>query len=135
MENVESVSDRTDAVQRQKFSEISDFVNAEQNDVSKPATVPGGADPLPPLADDERNVEDELSSASVDESGEPSYQDILGSGDLLKKIVKPGSADDRPMKGEQIMINLVGRLEDDGGVIEEEENLEITLGDCEVMYA
>lgn len=134
MENVESIPDRTDAVQPQKFSDISDFVNAEQH-VSEPATVLGGADPLPPLADGERNVEDELSVSSEDESEETDYQDILGSGDLLKRIVKSGSPNDRPLKGEQIVINLVGRLEDDGGVIEKEDNLEITLGDCEVTYA
>lgn len=134
MEYVESIPDLIDVVPRPKTSEISDFVNAEQNDVSvESATASSSAvDPPPPPADGKRNDTDKLPPVKVNEPVEPVYQDILGSGCLLKKILKQGSADDRPMKGEQVVINIIGRLEESGDVIEEEKNLEITLGDCEV---
>lgn len=100
--------------------ETSDFINREKNDPSE-------------LMDNEQNSE--KPSQSINESElveEQTYQDILGSGDLMKKIIKPGALDERPMKGEQIVINLVGCLEEKGDKFEEENNLEITLGDCEV---
>lgn len=128
------------------ISEVSDFINAEQGDFSKPST-----DSNVNLVDSERISHNEASqsehedefvqpvkedplSQSVNEiEPEQSYQDILGSGDLMKKIIKSGTLDERPTKGEQIVINLVGRLQESNNIIEEKENLEITLGDCEVI--
>lgn len=109
-------------------SKVSEFINAEQGD-SPVELVNHNAN----IIDSEQNNKDELSkSVNESEIKEETYQDILGSGDLLKKIIKQGTSDDRPMKGEQILINLVGRLEEKDDIIEEEKNLEITLGDCEV---
>lgn len=83
----------------------------------------------------EQNTKDEVSQPlNENEIKEETYQDILGSGDLLKKIIKHGTSDDRPMKGEQVLINLVGYLEEKNDIVEDEKNLEITLGDCEVRY-
>lgn len=110
---------------------ISDFIDAEQGDNLKLTY-----DSKVSLIDNERNSEEEHSRPPIEEKQEPeeqTYQDILGSGDLLKKIIKQGTSDDRPMKGEQIVVNLVGRLEEKDDVIEEKTNLEITLGDCEVV--
>lgn len=86
------------------------------------------------LIESEQNNKDTLShSINGSEPKEQTFQDILGSGDLLKKIIKEGFTDERPMKGEQIVINLVGRLEDSNEIIEDKKNIEITLGDCEVI--
>ncbi|XP_050434723.1 peptidyl-prolyl cis-trans isomerase FKBP8 [Adelges cooleyi] len=71
--------------------------------------------------------------AKDNEEEEETFQDILGSGDLTKKIIRHGNKDDRPTRGEQIVINMVGKLEDKDDVIEKFENKEITLGDCEVI--
>lgn len=62
------------------------------------------------------------------------YMDVIGSGDLLKKIIKQGISDDRPTKDEQVVLNFVGRVEGHDDVIEEEQNLEVTLGGCDVIY-
>lgn len=111
-------------------SKVSDFINAEQGD-SPELSINHEIN----MIDSEQNNQDELSqSVNENEIKEETYLDILGSGDLLKKIIKQGTSDDRPMKGEQILINLVGRLEENEDIIEEEKNLEITLGDCEVRY-
>ncbi|XP_022181773.1 peptidyl-prolyl cis-trans isomerase FKBP8 [Myzus persicae] len=110
-------------------SKVSDFITAEQGTSLGPSISSNDIQ-----LDSEHNNED-VPSQSVNE-GEPkeqTYQDILGSGDLLKKIIKQGALDERPMKGEQIVINLVGRLEDNDDIFEKEDNFEITLGDCEVI--
>ncbi|XP_025415798.1 peptidyl-prolyl cis-trans isomerase FKBP8-like [Sipha flava] len=107
-------------------SKMSAFINAEQGDSSEL--------PINHTIENECNTKDEIfEPVNENEIKEETYQDILGSGDLLKKIIKHGISDDRPMKGEQILINLVGRLEEKDDIIEEEKNLEITLGDCEVI--
>lgn len=111
----------SNVIQNDTQKDTSDFINAEKNDSSEPV--------------DSKQNSEKPSRSTVDENEpveEQTYQDILGSGDLMKKIVKPGASDDRPMKGEQIVINLVGCLEGKGVPFEEENNLEITLGDCEV---
>lgn len=64
----------------------------------------------------------------------PEYVDVIGSGDLLKKIIKQGISDDRPTKDEQVVISLVGRVEGQDDIIEEVKNLEVTLGGCDVIY-
>lgn len=126
---MELSSEQNNSSAEKETSNISDFIGAEQGDYSKPTT-----DSKVGLVDNERNNKDELSRplSEEQEPEEQTYQDILGSGDLLKKIIKQGAPDDRPMKGEQIVVNLVGRLEEKDDVIEEKKNLEITLGDCEV---
>lgn len=115
---------------------VSDFINAEQGDLSVPS-----ADSNVNLVDSEQNISDKDSqSVHKDQPSQPvnidepeeTYQNILGSGVLMKKIIKHGILVDRPTKGEQVVINLVGRLQENNDIIEEEENLEITLGDCEV---
>lgn len=66
------------------------------------------------------------------ENDTEAYLDILGSGDLLKRILKKSNSECRPMKDEQILISFVGRIEGKDDIIEEAEKLEITLGCCDV---
>lgn len=109
-------------------SKVSDFINAESRD-SSDSLVNTNINTM----NNEKNSENEHPlPVSEAESEENTYQDILGSGDLTKKIIKQGTLDERPTRGEQIVINLVGHLEDKDNIIEEEKYLEITLGDCEV---
>ncbi|XP_050544697.1 peptidyl-prolyl cis-trans isomerase FKBP8 [Daktulosphaira vitifoliae] len=82
--------------------------------------------------DDVENIKSDEKTVDND-SEDQTFQDILGSGDLTKKIIKHGTKDNRPTRGEQIVIHITGRLEDNGDIIEQENNLEITLGDCEVI--
>lgn len=114
-------------ITQKENSKVSTFINAEKDDLLEMST-----DLNKSLESNEQNDKDELSQSVNKDEPELTYQDVLGSGDLLKKIIKQGAPDERPMKGEQIVINLVGRLEDKNIIIEEEKNLEITLGDCEV---
>lgn len=116
--------EKNSTIPQKNDSNVSDFINAEKGDVLE-TSIDSNINQV----NSELNSNDTISQ-SVNE--EPTYQDILGSGDLMKKIIKQGIPDERPMKGEQIVINLVGRLEENDVKIEEEKNLEITLGDCEV---
>ncbi|XP_064460900.1 peptidyl-prolyl cis-trans isomerase FKBP8-like [Ornithodoros turicata] len=93
--------------------------------------------PLEDFADDTPNknqgkkivIEDE-EPKSTDEEG---WLDILGSGELKKKVIKQGEGrDSRPQRSDWITINLTGKLSD-GKVVERNENWKIVLGDLEVV--
>lgn len=130
MEDMENNPIEINTSPRDDCSEVSDFIKIEQEHSSESSINTNLK-----LGDVEKNSEGEKKPQPVSEvkPEEQTYQDILGSGDLTKKIIKPGNLEDRPTRGEQITINLVGRLENDDDIIQEENNLEITLGDCEVI--
>jgi len=132
MEGMESNLGQNINISPNMTSKVSDFINAEQG--SLPESLISTSDIL---LDGEQNKKALLSQPTnedkFEELKEQTYQDILGSGDLMKKIIYPGNVDERPMKGEQIVINLVGRLENSDDIFEKKENYEITLGDCEVI--
>lgn len=118
------------SILEQEIPKVSDSISVKQDSFLEPSTNSN----VNPIESEQKNKNDLSQSVNVNESSEQTYQDILGSGDLMKKIIKQGTLDERPMKGEQIVINLIGHLEDNDEIIEEKKNLEITLGDCEVIY-
>ncbi|XP_014252350.1 peptidyl-prolyl cis-trans isomerase FKBP8 [Cimex lectularius] len=56
------------------------------------------------------------------------WMDILGNGQLKKKVLKPGEPDSRPTKPDVCEISFEGRLED-GTVVDKEDRIEVFLGD------
>ncbi|XP_073975256.1 peptidyl-prolyl cis-trans isomerase zonda [Rhodnius prolixus] len=73
-------------------------------------------------------------SASDSDSKEEKeeWMDILGSGQLKKKTLKPGIPDSRPQKADVCEISVTGKLED-GTIFEQSKCLEINLGDNETI--
>lgn len=121
-------SDLSNSILDQETSKVSDSINVEQDSFLETSINSN----VNPTESAQNNKIDISQSENDNEPSEQIYQDILGSGDLMKKIIKQGTLDERPMKGEQIVINLIGHLEENDDIIEEKKNLEITLGDCEV---
>lgn len=77
------------------------------------------------------------SAAEVSEKNEKKepteeWMDILGSGHLLKKVLRTGFPDTRPHKSDICLVSYTGRLED-GTVVENVSNLKIHLNDNEVI--
>lgn len=62
----------------------------------------------------------------------PDFLDILGNGQLTKKILVKGTAGSRPEREDICTINLCGRLEN-GTVVEELENETVQVGNYEVV--
>ncbi|XP_068241907.1 peptidyl-prolyl cis-trans isomerase FKBP8 [Palaemon carinicauda] len=60
------------------------------------------------------------------------WLDILGSGGLKKKVLKAGIVDSRPVKGDTVVIQANGRLED-GTEVDKHTQLTFTVGDGEVI--
>lgn len=58
------------------------------------------------------------------------WEDVLGSGSVLKKIIKEGKPDSRPKRLDVCKIRFTCTLED--GTVVEKKNLSVQLGDCEV---
>lgn len=58
--------------------------------------------------------------------------DIIGNGQLTKKVLTKGQADVRPNRSDLVVLNLTGRLED-GTIIEQEKNFTVQVGDVEVV--
>ncbi|XP_042883136.1 peptidyl-prolyl cis-trans isomerase FKBP8-like [Penaeus japonicus] len=68
----------------------------------------------------------------VEEEVSDEWLDVLGSGDLKKKVIKPGIIDHRPVKGDTVVVRAVGRLED-GKEVDVHDELTFTVGDSEVI--
>lgn len=73
--------------------------------------------------------ENGLETEPEDEKSE--WEDLLGSGSLMKKVVQKGKEDGRPQRLERCVINYECTLED-GTLVEKRDNFEMLLGDCEV---
>lgn len=63
----------------------------------------------------------------------PEWIDLLGSGSILKKIVKEGTPDTRPKRLENCKIRYECTLED-GTIVEKLDDFLFQLGDCEVYF-
>lgn len=59
--------------------------------------------------------------------------DIIGNGQIVKKIIKKGNSTNRPQARDFVKINYTATLEN-GVVVEEEKDLEIQVGDFEVNW-
>lgn len=57
--------------------------------------------------------------------------DVLGNGQLLKRIIKKSTNELKPERGDLVNISFTGQLVN-GTVIEKQENMEIHVGDFEV---
>ncbi|XP_075217180.1 peptidyl-prolyl cis-trans isomerase zonda isoform X1 [Lycorma delicatula] len=86
--------------------------------------------------DDEKNIkndeEKDLKSAEETIKEKEEWVDILGSGQLKKKVLKAGQPDSRPQRSDVCKIKLEGRLEN-GAIIEKNDSLTIHVGDAEVI--
>ncbi|XP_045604681.1 peptidyl-prolyl cis-trans isomerase FKBP8 [Procambarus clarkii] len=60
------------------------------------------------------------------------WLDVLGSGDLKKKVIKAGIVESRPFKGHTVVMNAYGKLEN-GMEVDKREQLTFTIGDSEVI--
>lgn len=111
--------------------------SGDDEDDSSCADMP----PLESVGDEEKSVakpkkekkiviEDEEPDKEVDEDG---WLDVLGSGELKKRVIKPGQGKDtRPQRSNWVVVNLKGTLED-GTVFEERKDWHIILGDMETV--
>lgn len=62
---------------------------------------------------------------------ETSWEDMLGSGSILRKVVKEGNPNTKPTRSQICEINYQYELED-GTLIIKEDGFLLQLGDCEV---
>lgn len=69
-------------------------------------------------------------ASSEDKSEE--WMDILGNGQLKKRIIKEGEKDVQPQRGDICTMKIVGAL-DDGTVVERYDDMSIQIGDLEVV--
>ncbi|KAK9499226.1 hypothetical protein O3M35_002303 [Rhynocoris fuscipes] len=86
------------------------------------------------LNDDFKTVEKKNENLNEDKTEDikDEWMDILGSGQLKKKTLKPGIPDTRPQKSDVCLIDVKGKLED-GTIFEQQLMLEINLGDNELV--
>lgn len=75
---------------------------------------------------------EEVTLEGKDEEPEDEWVDILGSGDLKKKVIKAGPVESRPSKGHAVVVKASGQLED-GTAVDVHDELNFTIGDSEVI--
>lgn len=86
---------------------------------------------------DNQSVEDEKKEEKEDtpdtvEKAQEEWQDILGSGSIMKKTIRTGKPDSRPQRLQICEINYECKLEN-GILVEKCNNFIMQLGDCDVF--
>ncbi|XP_026666563.1 peptidyl-prolyl cis-trans isomerase FKBP8 isoform X2 [Ceratina calcarata] len=76
--------------------------------------------------------EEPLTKAALNEHPPEEWIDILGNGQLKKKVIKQGKNGTRPNRSDICILDIIGKLQD-GTKVEEYKNLKIQLGDVEVI--
>ncbi|XP_076241970.1 peptidyl-prolyl cis-trans isomerase FKBP8 [Calliopsis andreniformis] len=75
---------------------------------------------------------DPMTNAALNDPQPEEWMDILGNGQLRKKVIRKGKNGTRPNRSDMCTLKIVGKLKD-GTIVEEHENLKIQLGDVEVI--
>lgn len=78
------------------------------------------------------NPNEPMTKAALNEHSPEEWIDILGNGQLRKKVIKSGKNGTRPNRSDICTLKITGKLKD-GTTVEEYEDLEIQLGDVEVI--
>ncbi|KAJ8679260.1 hypothetical protein QAD02_015047 [Eretmocerus hayati] len=76
--------------------------------------------------------DDPMTKATLTDHPVNEWMDILGNGQLRKKVLKAGQKNSRPNRSDMCVLKYIGKLED-GTVVDEEEDITIQLGDAEVI--
>ncbi|KAG7211990.1 hypothetical protein KM043_011187 [Ampulex compressa] len=78
------------------------------------------------------NPEDPGTKAALNEHAVDEWIDILGNGQLKKKVIRKGTNGTRPNRGDTCTLKIIGKLQDET-IVEEYENITIELGDVELI--
>ncbi|XP_076389119.1 peptidyl-prolyl cis-trans isomerase FKBP8 isoform X2 [Megachile rotundata] len=76
--------------------------------------------------------QDPMTKAALNEQPIEEWMDILGNGQLRKKVIRKGKNGTRPNTSDICTLKIIGKLQD-GTIVEEYEELKIQLGDVEVI--
>ncbi|XP_061399236.1 peptidyl-prolyl cis-trans isomerase FKBP8 [Musca vetustissima] len=82
-------------------------------------------------SDDNNGAGEETKTANAEEE-EEDVCDVLGNGQLVKRVLKKSKVNKRPQRGDKVTLNFTGKL-DDGKVVEKQENFQVHVGDFEVI--
>ncbi|VDO98499.1 unnamed protein product [Soboliphyme baturini] len=63
------------------------------------------------------------------------WEDVIGNSDMQRKILKKGDQLHAPSHGDRAIVNVVGRLESSGEVVEQHKNFTVVLGFYDVVQA
>ncbi|XP_066157485.1 peptidyl-prolyl cis-trans isomerase FKBP8-like isoform X2 [Euwallacea fornicatus] len=85
--------------------------------------------------DSSRNLNSNEKDLVKSDEKSKEWQDILGSGIIMKKLLKEGEPDSRPLKSDKCIISYTCRVEDsdEKDFAMEEENFELALGEGDVI--
>ncbi|RZF43912.1 hypothetical protein LSTR_LSTR007248 [Laodelphax striatellus] len=116
------------ANKEEKFSNEDKIVSSTNGDVNVVQEESSPPEVVNNVSDKKENAEnDGVTSTEVEE-----WMDILGSGQLKKKVIKEGKPDSRPQRADICQVKFEGRLEN-GKVVDKEDCLTINIGDGEVI--
>ena len=92
-----------------------------------------GATPSPPQTITESQIMEEIEPKSKPEPVEEEWLDILGNGSLKKLLLEKGG-EVKPTRGQRVILDFTGLLQQmDGVVVEEQKDVEVELGEAEIV--
>jgi len=81
--------------------------------------------------DEEEEEEEEEEEIT---EGEPTWEDILDNGQLMKKIIIKGQNWTKPTRGDICLLYIKGYIQDTDIVVEEHDRLKIFVGEGDVIH-
>lgn len=76
-------------------------------------------------------VDSDSDSGAPASVGDDEPCDVLGNGQLVKRVLKKSKNNKRPVRGDLVTLSYTAKLED-GTVVEQQENCQVHVGDFEV---
>lgn len=90
------------------------------------------SDVSPKVSDSDKNAEDPPTETSSEDRPGEEWIDVLGNGQLKKRVVKKGEKEVQPHRGDICTVKIVGVL-DNGTEVEKYDDMSIQIGDLEVV--
>lgn len=83
---------------------------------------------------EKRNKPDEVEDkVEILSENHTEWEDIIGNGQLLKKVLRKGEHMNRPTSGDVCVLNIEGRLASNSKVIQKYKNLEVIAGEGDLI--
>lgn len=79
------------------------------------------------------NSKDPVTKSFLNEEPSEEWIDILGNGQLKKKVILNGKSGTRPNRGDTCTLRIVGRLGNEISIVENYSKIVIQLGDMDVV--
>lgn len=117
--------------EKSSSSSFEDLSNLNEADMKAASEAMLDKERLATAKNANENIDSDSDSGAPASVGDDEPCDVLGNGQLIKRVIKKSKVNKKPQRGDLVTITFTGKLED-GTVVEKQENFQVHVGDYEV---